>query len=145
MDYTTVTNLKYSDSTGNKIDCIVDFNGIGPVPFTAYSGDTEPHGVEIYQRAIAGDFGSIDAYVSYVPSSSELKELSMVKSREELSRTNVAATLDGYNRLTIAEKGAIDSFRSTHFDNIANGGTTATNWEPQVTVDLQSAFDKFRI
>jgi hypothetical protein len=38
---------------------IVDFEGIGPVPFTATPGDCEAPGRELYARAVAGDFGPI--------------------------------------------------------------------------------------
>jgi hypothetical protein len=145
MEYTTVTNLKYADGTGNVIDCVVDFVGLGQVPFTANSADVEPHGIDIYQRAVAGDFGSIDAFVPYVPTDAELKKASMYKSRKALFRTDIAATLDGRNRMGIAERGAMDSFRTAHFDNIAAGGTTDPHWAPPVTVDLQTAFDKFKI
>jgi hypothetical protein len=59
MKYKTATDLCWS---GNKaVDMVVDFEGIGPVPFTAVPDDSEEHGRELYARAIAGDFGPIAA------------------------------------------------------------------------------------
>jgi hypothetical protein len=34
-----------------------------PVPFTASPNDSEPHGVDLYNRAIAGEFGPVAPYV----------------------------------------------------------------------------------
>lgn len=45
-----------------RINLMVNFVEVGEVPFTASSNDTEAHGVELYNRAVAGDFGSISAY-----------------------------------------------------------------------------------
>lgn len=59
MKYKTATDLRWS---GNKaVDMVVDFEGIGPVPFTAAPDDCEEHGRELYARAVAGDFGPIAA------------------------------------------------------------------------------------
>ena len=44
------------------IDLLVTFPGLGEVPFTASPDDIEPHGRQIYARAIAGDFGPIAPY-----------------------------------------------------------------------------------
>ena len=63
MNYTNVTIPKYGNSDNSCIDCMVDFEAIGVVPFTACPMDDEAHGVEIYNRCIAGDFGPIAPYV----------------------------------------------------------------------------------
>ena len=41
----------------------VVFDPLEPVPFTASPNDCEPHGVELYTRAMAGEFGPIAPYV----------------------------------------------------------------------------------
>lgn len=41
----------------------VIFDPMEPVPFTASPDDPEPHGVELYNRARAGEFGEIAPYV----------------------------------------------------------------------------------
>jgi hypothetical protein len=37
------------------------------MPFSACSFDTEPHGVDLYNRAVAGEFGEILPYVWPTP------------------------------------------------------------------------------
>ena len=61
MKYTKVENLFWTKDR-SMIDCVVDFAGIGKVPFSASPNDM-PHGVEIYNRCVAGDFGPIADYV----------------------------------------------------------------------------------
>jgi hypothetical protein len=48
------------------IDCEVNFNHLQEefVPFTAAATDTMNHGVEIFQRCVAGEFGIIAEYVA---------------------------------------------------------------------------------
>lgn len=53
------------------VDLLVTFEGIGEVPFTATDTDPEPHGRELYQNAINGDYGPIAAYEPPPPPSEE--------------------------------------------------------------------------
>jgi hypothetical protein len=62
MQYNTVTNLTYADFEQTRINCSVDFTSAGILPFTADKNDPEPHGREIFERAVAGDFGAIEDY-----------------------------------------------------------------------------------
>lgn len=62
MKYTTVTNPKFSSPDNSKIDCLVTFDKIGTVPFTASAEDLETHSIEIYNRALSGEFGPIAAF-----------------------------------------------------------------------------------
>lgn len=62
MYYTTVENLFWTKNH-DMVNCVVDFAGIGKVPFAANPNDDLPHGVEIYNRCVAGDFGPIAEYV----------------------------------------------------------------------------------
>lgn len=64
MKYTTVESPTWNRD-GTMIDCIVTFERIGRVPFSAHPNDL-PHSVEIYNRCIAGDFGPIADYVPYL-------------------------------------------------------------------------------
>jgi hypothetical protein len=61
MNYTTVENPTWTQD-GSAIDCVVDFVGIGKLPFTANPNDLS-HGSEIYARCVAGDFGPVAEYV----------------------------------------------------------------------------------
>lgn len=62
MKYSNVTNIKWASNNNDSIVADVEFEGVGVIPFTATSGDPEPHGVEIYNRCVAGDFGDIASY-----------------------------------------------------------------------------------
>lgn len=52
--------------TGNGIDLMVTFEGIGEVPFHAAIDDVEPHGRELYARAMQGEFGQVAPYIEPV-------------------------------------------------------------------------------
>lgn len=45
------------------VNLIVEFEGIGLVPFHATADDREPIGVNLYERAIGGEFGAVSPYV----------------------------------------------------------------------------------
>lgn len=65
--YDTPTNLAYVDAEQHVIAMHVKFTDFSsPVVFIASPADAEDHGRELYNRAIAGDFGSIAAYVAPV-------------------------------------------------------------------------------
>ena len=64
MKYTTVANLQWADSAHTAILVDVTFDKHGVLPFGASASDVEPHGREIFNRAVAGDFGPIAAYVA---------------------------------------------------------------------------------
>lgn len=69
MSYTTVSDPKWNDFGHTSIDCKVRFDAypnLGPLNFTANPLDTEPHGVEIFNRCVAGDFGPVAEYVAPV-------------------------------------------------------------------------------
>jgi hypothetical protein len=55
----------WSDNTGNAISLIVKWNEFNKeMPFNATSFDPEPHGVNLYNLAKAGEFGVIAPYVA---------------------------------------------------------------------------------
>lgn len=62
MKYGAVTNPKWANPQCTALDVMVHFDGLGVVPFTAAPGDL-PHSVEIFSRAVAGEFGPIGGYV----------------------------------------------------------------------------------
>jgi hypothetical protein len=72
MEYTNVTDPKWANAEHTVITCTVDFAVYGATPFAANSQDTaNPSSKEIFDRCIAGDFGSIASYsppAPYVPS-----------------------------------------------------------------------------
>lgn len=62
MIYSTVTSLRWADAEEKLLDCVVEFEGLGAVPFTASADDPTPHTQDIFARALNGDFGPIAAY-----------------------------------------------------------------------------------
>lgn len=67
MKYTTVTSPKWANAGMTLLDCSVNFDNHGTLPFSASADDVEVHGREIFNRAIAGDFGPIAAYTAPPP------------------------------------------------------------------------------
>ena len=58
-------NPVYFDETGNAINLIVKFEEFNnEMPFLATNYDTELHGVDLYNRAVAGEFGEVALYVA---------------------------------------------------------------------------------
>ena len=68
MRYTEVKNLKWANAEHTAIDCEVNFTDLPEeyLPFTATPNDSMPHGVEIYNRCAAGEFGAIAEFTPLV-------------------------------------------------------------------------------
>lgn len=62
MNYSDVTNPQWNRD-GSAIDCMVNFESLGILPFAAVENDNTQHGREIYARCVAGDFGPIADYI----------------------------------------------------------------------------------
>lgn len=64
MKYTEVKNPKWANAEQTLIDCDVNFSALEDefVPFTASPNDSMPHGVEIFERAVAGEFGVVASF-----------------------------------------------------------------------------------
>jgi hypothetical protein len=58
-------NPVYFDVSGNSINLLIKWQEFNEeMPFLATSYDTEPHGVDLYNRAKAGEFGEVAPYVA---------------------------------------------------------------------------------
>jgi hypothetical protein len=58
----------WNSDDGQQILLTVRFEEINEdLPFNATSFDPEPHGVDLYNRAKAGEFGEVKPYIPYVP------------------------------------------------------------------------------
>jgi len=64
----SATNPIYKSEDQQQINLTVEFAEFPnePMQFNATSFDTEPHGVDLYNRAKAGEFGEVGAYVAPV-------------------------------------------------------------------------------
>jgi hypothetical protein len=64
----TVREPKWNAADRSSINCLATFEHLPrEMPFTAAPYDCEPHGREIYQRIIAGEFGEIAPFESPPP------------------------------------------------------------------------------
>lgn len=70
MKILSVSNPQWADAAHTMINALVDFEGLGTVPFTAAQNDTEAHGAALFAQAAAGDFGGVAAHVE--PTAEEL-------------------------------------------------------------------------
>lgn len=61
----SAANPRYADAMGTSIllNCVFSHYPNEPMDFCAVSNDTEPHGKDIYARAVAGEFGVVLPYV----------------------------------------------------------------------------------
>jgi len=71
----TVRAPKWNAADRSSINCLVTFKHLpSEVPFTATPHDCEPHGREIYQRIVAGEFGEIAPFEPPPPQAPMLQE-----------------------------------------------------------------------
>lgn len=63
MHIANIRNPRYSAADNSLVDVTCELNG-ETIDFTASPNDTTDHGLDIYERAVAGEFGSIAAYVA---------------------------------------------------------------------------------
>lgn len=61
MNIIGATNLRWADSAHTRIEMTLSTN-FGDLPFTATADDVEPHGRDIFNRAVAGEWGPIAEY-----------------------------------------------------------------------------------
>lgn len=62
MNFANVKNLVWVNSEHTMFDCVVDFEGLGAVPFSCSVSDDTPHAQQIWAQATAGEFGEIAEY-----------------------------------------------------------------------------------
>tara|TARA_R110002020_G_scaffold467027_4_gene690215 strand:+ start:29882 stop:30442 length:561 start_codon:yes stop_codon:yes gene_type:complete len=63
MKIVSVESPKWADVANTCINCLVVFEEIGSaIPFTSSASDATPHGRELFERIVDGDFGPIAAF-----------------------------------------------------------------------------------
>ena len=81
-----VNTLKYAIEH-TKIDMIVKFAHLNePTPFTASLNDSEAHGVDLYNRAVNGEFGPIAPYEPITYTTEQLAAIARQKRNELLKQ-----------------------------------------------------------
>lgn len=72
-----IKNLSWNNEEKTSFDCEIEFNEIPEVfPFTASINDTTDYVVEIFERCVSGEFGSIS---DFVPKILTLEEMSAIE------------------------------------------------------------------
>lgn len=68
IDVLTARELAWVDATQTRVNMVVQFAHLHEgVPYTAASDDPEEHGRDLFDRAVAGEFGEIVEYVPPTP------------------------------------------------------------------------------
>lgn len=62
----TASNPVFADVGGERINLTIEHPTHGTIPFTAWAGDTTEHGVDLYTRALAEEFGPVAPYMAPV-------------------------------------------------------------------------------
>ncbi|WP_312156356.1 tail fiber assembly protein [Lelliottia nimipressuralis] len=62
MEFIRVLDAVYASQAGDVIDCQVEIEGLGLLPFSASKNDPELHGQQLYEALISGKWGDIAAY-----------------------------------------------------------------------------------
>lgn len=59
MQVQTAKNPMWANAERSTINLLIDLPGVGEIPFSASALDIEKHGRELFDRAVAGEFGAI--------------------------------------------------------------------------------------
>lgn len=62
MTFSLIRDCRLANEAGSAIDCLVTFDALGEVPFTATPNDVEEHGRAIWAAIQAGEGGEIAPY-----------------------------------------------------------------------------------
>lgn len=62
MEFIRVQGAAYASQTGEVIDCQIEIEGLGLLPFSASKSDPEAHGRQLYEELVAGKWGAIAAF-----------------------------------------------------------------------------------
>ena len=86
MKYIHVKNCMWANSEQTIINCDVNFEHLEEefVPFSATANTKEPHVLEIFNRALSGDFGVVAPYVPPPPPTVETLALIARATRDRL-------------------------------------------------------------
>lgn len=95
--FSNITNLKFSDDSGQRIDFLADIEGVGKgVPFTASNADPEPYGHDLYAAALSGTYGTITPY-NATPATPEQLQTSARRVRDSFINNTDKLTIVDYS------------------------------------------------
>ena len=90
MEFIRVQNAVYASLTGDVINCHVEIDGLGLVPFSASKSDPEAHGRQLYEELAAGKWGDIAAFTP--PDENEIASRTAAAAQELKSARFAEAT-----------------------------------------------------
>ena len=117
MNYLEARNPKYANYEHTEINLFVFFEGMSDyMPFTASENDTEPHGRELFNKAVRGDFGEIAAYDG--PTREEYKAVDLRRKRDALLRQLdiIVSNPLRWNDFSQGDKDALSAYRQSLLD-----------------------------
>ena len=132
----SVRNPVWADFQQTKINVEVDFDELDEeyVPFTADPNDVEPHGVEIYNKAIAGDYGPI---ADWVPPQNITGDAAMTVLRRDrnsrLEKTDYIEMPTKWATLTTEKQTEWSTYRNALRDLPANYPNPELHWNADYT------------
>lgn len=95
--FSNITNLKFSDDSGQRIDFLADIVGVGKgVPFTASNADPEPYGHELYAAALSGAYGTVTPFIA-TPSTPEQLQTNARRVRDSFINNTDKLTIVDYS------------------------------------------------
>lgn len=111
----SAANPKFANTAGTLIELHVKFAEFAEIhPFGASPNDVEPHGKELYARAMAGEFGPIAPYVARVPTQAEINS----KADATVRQLSLDALPDVIDVLTKMATGPDKAVLKVHDDKI---------------------------
>jgi len=131
-----IRNLRWGNYEQTIIDVEVNFDHLQEeyVPFTADPNDIEPHGVEIYNRAIAGEFGVIG---DWIPPENVTGDDAMARLRTKrtflLAETDYIEMPTKWSTLTAEKQTEWSTYRNALRDLPANYPTPELRWNDDYT------------
>jgi hypothetical protein len=67
MKALSISQLRWANPEKTSVNAVVDFEGLGPVSFTADANDVTAHGRDIFNRANSGKLGAIASFMEQSP------------------------------------------------------------------------------
>lgn len=132
MEYTSVSNPRYANKIHTKINVDVVFVDLGtePVSYTASADTNEPsHTQELFSRALAGDFGPVEAWVQ-PPDITGEEALNHLRNERTalLEQTDYVENLTYWNTLSEEKQAEWTTYRNALRDMPANNPDAILRW-----------------
>lgn len=129
-------NPVWADYAQTKIDLEVDFDELDEVyvPFTAEPTDPEAHGVDLYNRAVAEEFGAVGAFVAPANITGDQAMKALRSERDGLlAKTDYIEMPTKWATLTADQQSAWAAYRNALRDLPADYPNAEMHWNSDYT------------